>query len=174
MNKKNPLSTQDSASVTMRTKRRSRLDALDAQLIAALQRDARLSIRELGRRIGVSAPTVSDRLGRLEAAGVIRGYGAVVALDAIGYNVLAFVNVYDAHDKFHEVMRWAHQNASVLECHVCTGRFVASLKVAVTDIEALNSLVMELNAMGVQCETSIVLNSPVSGKTPELPGYSDL
>ncbi|GHG00261.1 AsnC family transcriptional regulator [Deinococcus piscis] len=148
-----------------------KLDQLDLQLVDALQHDARLSIRELGRRLGVSAPTVSDRLSRLEAAEVIRSYGAVVSLGALGYGVVAFVGVFDTGEKFGELDQWAQDHPHVLECHHLTGRFAALLKVAVTDITALNDLVMELVDMGVQCDTSIVLKSPVPDKlvTVQLP-----
>lgn len=141
-----------------------KLDSLDLQLVDALQHDARLSIRELGRRLGVSAPTVSDRLSRLETAGVIRSYGAVVSLGALGYGVVAFVGVFDTGEKFSELDRWAQEHPYVLECHHLTGRFAALLKVAVSDITALNDLVMELVELGVQCDTSIVLKSPVPDK----------
>ncbi|ADY26183.1 transcriptional regulator, AsnC family [Deinococcus proteolyticus MRP] len=141
-----------------------KLDQLDLQLVDALQHDARLSIRELGRRLGVSAPTVSDRLSRLEAAGVIRSYGAVVSLGALGYGVVAFVGVFDTGEKFGALDKWAQEHPNVLECHHLTGRFAALLKVAVTDITALNDLVMELVDLGVQCDTSIVLKSPVPDK----------
>lgn len=141
-----------------------KLDPLDLQLADALQQDARLSIRELGRRLGVSAPTISDRLSRLESAGVIQSYGTVVSLAALGYGVIAFVGVFDTSDKMAEVDKWAAQNPYVLECHHLTGRFAAILKVAVTDITALNTLVMQLVDMGVQCDTSIVLQSPVPHK----------
>ncbi|MDO4264099.1 MAG: Lrp/AsnC family transcriptional regulator [Deinococcus sp.] len=141
-----------------------KLDQLDLQLVDALQHDARLSIRELGRRLGVSAPTVSDRLSRLEAAGVIRSYGAVVSLGALGYGVVAFVGVFDTGEKFGALDQWAQEHPNVLECHHLTGRFAALLKVAVTDITALNDLVMELVDLGVQCDTSIVLKSPVPDK----------
>lgn len=142
----------------------TRLDQLDLQLVDALQRDARLSIRELGRRLGVSAPTVSDRLSRLEAAGVIRSYGAVVSLSALGYGVVAFVGVFDTGEKFSALDTWAKAHPAVLECHHVTGRFAALMKIAVPTIEELNSLVMELVDMGVQCDTSIVLSSPVPDK----------
>lgn len=141
-----------------------KLDHLDLQLVDALQHDARLSIRELGRRLGVSAPTVSDRLSRLEDAGVIRSYGAVVSLGALGYGVVAFVGVFDTGEKFAALDEWAAQHPYVLECHHLTGRFAALLKVAVSDITALNDLVMELVELGVQCDTSIVLKSPVPDK----------
>ena len=63
------------------------LDATNRQLIEALQVDARLSLAELGRRVGLTAPAVGERLARLEEAGVIRGYHADVDPRALGYEL---------------------------------------------------------------------------------------
>ena len=63
------------------------LDTTNRQLIAALQVDARLSLAELGRRVGLTAPAVGERLARLEDAGVIRGYHADVDPIALGYGL---------------------------------------------------------------------------------------
>ena len=63
------------------------LDPTNLQLIEALQADARVSLAELGRRVGLTAPAVGERLGRLEEAGVIRGYHADIDPRALGYEL---------------------------------------------------------------------------------------
>ena len=73
--------------------RKTRLDAIDWRIIEELQRDARLSAAELGRRVHLSAPAVAARVDRLEDAGVIAGYRADVSLAALGLEVMAFVRV---------------------------------------------------------------------------------
>ena len=69
------------------------LDPTNRQLIAALQDDARLSLAELGRRVGLTAPAVGERLARLEEAGVIRGYHADVDPRALGYELSVILRI---------------------------------------------------------------------------------
>ena len=69
------------------------LDPTNQQLITALQADARLSLAELGRRVGLTAPAVGERLGRLEESGVIRGYHADVDPRALGYGLSVILRI---------------------------------------------------------------------------------
>ena len=72
------------------------LDPTNLQLIAALQVDARVSLAELGRRVGLTAPAVGERLARLEEAGVIRGYHADVDPRALGYELSVILRIRPA------------------------------------------------------------------------------
>ena len=72
------------------------LDATNVRLLVELQADARLSVAELGRRVGLSAPAVAERLGRLERDGVIRGYHADVDPRALGYTLSAVIRIRPA------------------------------------------------------------------------------
>src|SRR6185295_10555631 len=67
------------------------LDTYDARILAELQADARLSMTELGRRVHLSQPAVTERVRKLESAGVITGYRATVNLKALGYGIRALV-----------------------------------------------------------------------------------
>jgi len=69
------------------------LDAYDTRILAELQADARLSMAELGRRVHLSQPAVTERVRKLEAAGVIGGYHACVNLAALGYGIRTVVRV---------------------------------------------------------------------------------
>ncbi|WP_420595968.1 Lrp/AsnC family transcriptional regulator [Deinococcus sp.] len=140
------------------------LDALDQRILQEVQEDARLSMRELGRRVGLSAPAVTERVRRLEEGGVILGYGARVASKPLGRAITAFVGVRDSGKRDPELVRWAQRNDSVLECHSVTGDNSCMLKVALPDVAALEHLLGELIDMGFTCDTSIVLSSPLDGK----------
>ena len=72
---------------------RAAIDAVDARILAALDADARLAMSELGRIVGMSAPSVSDRVRRLEAAGIIRGFTLDVDSRALGYQIRAMVRI---------------------------------------------------------------------------------
>ena len=140
------------------------LDSQDQRILAEVQEDARLSMRELGRRVGLSAPAVTERVRRLEEAGVILGYGARVASKPLGRAITAFVGVQGSGKRDPELVRWAQQSSGVLECHSVTGDNSCILKVALPDVSALEYLLGELIEMGFTCDTSIVLSSPLDGK----------
>jgi Lrp/AsnC family transcriptional regulator, leucine-responsive regulatory protein len=146
------------------------LDPLDYRILRELQEDARLSMRELGRRVDLSAPAVTERVRRLEETGVVLGYGARVASKPLGRSITAFVGVQDSGKRDPELVRWAQKHDSVLECHSVTGNNSCILKVAVPDVHALENLLGELIAMGFTCETSIVLSTPLEGKLMLPPG----
>ena len=140
------------------------LDPLDHRILLELQGDARLSMRELGRRVELSAPAVTERVRRLEETGVILGYGARVASRPLGRSITAFVGVRDSGKRDPELLRWAGRHSGVLECHSVTGDNSCILKVAVPDVQALENLLGELIALGFTCDTSIVLSTPLEGK----------
>lgn len=140
------------------------LDPLDHRILEELQTDSRLSMRELGRRVGLSAPAVTERVRRLEDAGVILGYGIRVATGPLGRAITAFIGVQDSGRNDPALVRWAKKHDGVLECHSVTGDNSCILKVAVPDVAALEGLLGELIAMGFTCATSIVLSTPLEGK----------
>lgn len=140
------------------------LDPLDHRILEELQTDSRLSMRELGRRVGLSAPAVTERVRRLEDGGVILGYGVRVATKPLGRSITAFIGVQDSGRNDPALIRWAGKHDGVLECHSVTGDNSCILKVAVADVAALEALLGELIALGFTCDTSIVLSTPLEGK----------
>ncbi|MBX3700337.1 MAG: Lrp/AsnC family transcriptional regulator [Dokdonella sp.] len=136
------------------------LDAIDWQILAIVQQEARLSFAELGRRIGMSTPAAAERMRQLEAAGVIRGYRAELDLARVGRPVLAIVRMSVVGDVFTRVTAAIRQSPEVLECHRGTGADSFTIKVAVPSIEDLEQLIDRLTPFGTT-STSIVLSSPV-------------
>lgn len=145
----------------------TKLDDLDHQILDALQLDSRLSMRELGRRVGLSAPAVTERVRRMEEARVILGYGIQVSSEYLGHHLTAFIGVKDSGRKDPDLVHWAEQRSGVLECHSVTGSNSCILKVAVADVAALDHLLGELIQMGFTCDTSIVLSSLLEGRKVE-------
>lgn len=143
------------------------LDPLDERILQQLQEDGRHSMRELGRRVGLSAPAVTERVRRLEQQGVILSYGAKIALQPLGRSITAFVGVKGSGKQDPELLSWAQRRDGVLECHSVTGDNSCMLKVAVKDVAALETLLGELIDLGLTCDTAIVLSSPLDGKAPQ-------
>ncbi|WP_374687278.1 Lrp/AsnC family transcriptional regulator [Promineifilum sp.] len=122
------------------------LDAIDRTLLRALQEDARLSNVELARRVELSATGLQKRLRRLEEAGVIRGYAAVVDREALGFDMLCFVQVTLQRHEPDAVAHFRREVAAmpeVLECHHLTGEFDYLLKVIVRNRKHLERFILE-------------------------------
>jgi Lrp/AsnC family leucine-responsive transcriptional regulator len=136
------------------------LDPVGRKLLRAVQENARLSFSELGRRVGLSAPAVAERLRKLEEFEIINGYHAEVDPAALGYGVTAFIRLTTSTDKYPRVLELAQRLPEIRECHHVTGGEAFILKVLATSIPHLESLIAQLSVFGAT-STSIVLSSPV-------------
>lgn len=145
----------------------SDLDTTDRALLAELQLDARLSLAELGRRVGLSPPAVTDRLRRLESAGTIAGYRAVVDPRALGYALGAIIRVRPAPRQIPKVAEVARDTLEVTECHRVTGEDCFFVSVRVRDVEHLEEVIDCFTPFG-QTTTSIVQSSPVPARGVEV------
>src|SRR5215813_3952545 len=97
------------------------LDPVNRHLLAELLGDARLSLAELGRRVGLSSPAVAERLQRLEQRGVILGYHARLDPRALGYALTAVIRIRPAVRQLHKVRDLAQSTPEVVECRRITG-----------------------------------------------------
>jgi Lrp/AsnC family leucine-responsive transcriptional regulator len=145
----------------------SDLDTTDRALLAELQLDARLSLAELGRRVGLSPPAVTDRLRRLESSGTIAGYRAVVDPRALGYALGAIIRVRPAPRQIPKVAEVARDTLEVTECHRVTGEDCFFVSVRVRDVEHLEEVIDCFTPFG-QTTTSIVQSSPVPARGVEV------
>jgi Lrp/AsnC family leucine-responsive transcriptional regulator len=136
------------------------LDETDHRLLAELQEDARLSLAELGRRVGLSSPAVAERVRRLTDEGVIRGFRADVDPRALGYALSVIVRVRPAPRQLPKVAELARATPEVVECHRITGEDCFFLKAHVRDVQHLEDVIDVFNAYG-QTTTSVMQTSPV-------------
>ncbi|HUU61813.1 MAG TPA: Lrp/AsnC family transcriptional regulator [Acidimicrobiia bacterium] len=142
-----------------------RLDDIDWALLDELQRDGRAGLRELGRRVGLSAPAVTARVRRLEAAGIITGYRAVVDPRALGLPVLAFVRVSGAGgvEADAEFMATARAIPEIREVHRVTGAETYLLRVQVKTVQDLERVLRPLWRYG-DTVTGVVMSVPVADR----------
>jgi len=134
------------------------LDAIDWKLIEELQLDARVPLSRLGKRVGLSQPATSERVKRLEAAGVIEGYTARINYQAVGLDLLAVVRVKTTFEKLQTCIRMFASMPQILEVHRVTGEDCFVLKVIVARSQQLESVVDNLARHG-SVTTAIVLSS---------------
>src|SRR6266852_2757982 len=137
------------------------LDPIDRKILALLQENAKIPQAKVARAVGLTAPSINERIRKLERAGYIRGYVAVLDPKRLGQDVTAFVEVFIEQPKFESGFIEAVSHLDeVLECHHITGEFSLLLKVRVADMAAFRRLLIEkLNTVrGVrQTRTLIVL-----------------
>ena len=137
------------------------LDPIDRRILALLQDDAKRSQAEIAKAVGLTAPSVNERIRKLERSGFIRGYVALLDDRKLGQDITAFVEVFVEHPKFEtNFIEAVAELDEVLECHHITGEFSLLLKVKVTDMAAFRRLLIEkLNTIrGVrQTRTVMVL-----------------
>ncbi|MFF4589634.1 Lrp/AsnC family transcriptional regulator [Streptomyces sp. NPDC001388] len=144
-------------------------DALDRQILQLLQTDGRIKLSELGRRVRLSPAAVTERVRRLEAAGVVTGYGAQVSPSRLGYGIQAFVRVnpHGGYSLKHPRALELMERPEITEVHHVVGEDCWILKTAVRDTVHLEEVLEAISALG-RTTTSIVLTSPVERK-PLLP-----
>jgi Lrp/AsnC family leucine-responsive transcriptional regulator len=139
------------------------IDATNRRLLAELQDDARLSLAELGRRVGLSSPAVAERLQRLERDGVILGYRAVLDPRALGLALSVVLRVRPAPRQLADVAELARRTPEVVECRRVTGDDCYVMTAHVRDVEHLEEVIDQFALYG-QTTTSLVQSSPVPSR----------
>ena len=141
------------------------LDAHDARILEELQRDARITMAELGRRVNLSQPAVTERVRKLELNGVIRGYRAIVDPQRLGYGIRALVRV--GRVEYARMVKLIEQSQEVVNAWNVTGEDSWIMEIAVIDVEHLDAVVTKFCLLS-ETSTAIVLNAPREG-APLLP-----
>jgi Lrp/AsnC family transcriptional regulator, leucine-responsive regulatory protein len=141
------------------------LDPTDRQIIAELAQDGRVSFAELGRRVNLSSPAVTERVRRLEQLGVITGYRAEIDPRALGYALTAIVRVKPAVRQLSKIAELAAEIPQIEECLRITGEDCFYMKLHLASIEELPSVLDRFLLYG-ETTTSIVNATPVPRRDP--------
>ncbi|MBO4159816.1 MULTISPECIES: Lrp/AsnC family transcriptional regulator [Micromonospora] len=122
------------------------MDAIDRSLVELLRGNARLSYAELARQVGLSAPAVHERVGKLESSGVIRAYRAEVEPEAIGLGVTALIGIVeDSGGDTDDVLETFRQMPEIESCYFMAGVESFLLKARVGTIAELEQLIVRLS-----------------------------
>lgn len=143
-------------------------DDKNLTLLRLLEKNPRVPISQLARRIGMSSPAVKERILRLEESGVLAGYRLELNAKELGYNVMAFVRIRPLPGHLNKVAELAQAIPEVTECHRVTGEDCFIVKVFLKEIANLDRVLDKFLAHG-QTTTSIVQSSPVPPRGLPLP-----
>ncbi len=145
------------------------LDATDARILEALIDDARISIAELARTVGLSPPSVSERIKRLEEAGVIEGYTLRINPKALGLPLAAWLRIRPIPGQFHKVAKILQRLPEIVECDRITGEDCFIARAHVRSMDDLGKLIDQVIPYAMT-NTSIIQSSPVKRRLPPIPG----
>jgi Lrp/AsnC family leucine-responsive transcriptional regulator len=146
------------------------IDDIGWHILREIQQDARLSFHELGRRVGLTAPAIAERVRKMEDAGIITGYGARINPQKIGMPITVIIRMTSIKMHLPSTADLITLFPEVLECHRVTGMDSYILKVIVSSIAHLEHMINRLVPYG-EPATSIVLSSIVSGETVKQEAY---
>lgn len=133
------------------------LDSYDTRILAELQADARITMAELGRRVHLSQPAITERVRKLETAGVISGYRATVNLAALGYGIRALVRV--GRCDYAAMLGLIESTPEVITAWNVTGEDSWAMEIAVADVAHLDAVVSRFCVLS-ETSTSIILKAP--------------
>ena len=143
------------------------IDDIDLKLLYALTTDARTSNAELARLVGLSPPSVSERIRRLEEASVIESYSVNINPKALGLSLAAWLRIRPIPGQFHKVTKILRDLPEIVECDRITGEDCLIARVHVRSVEDLERLIDKIMPYSVT-NTSIIQSSPVERRLPPL------
>ncbi|WP_289033389.1 Lrp/AsnC family transcriptional regulator [uncultured Roseibium sp.] len=144
-----------------------KIDDIDRQLLEELLGDARLPLKELAIRVGLSSPSVSDRLRRLEEGGVIRGFTIDVDPKAVGYLFQTMVRVRPLPGTLHVVQKMLQDIPQITECDKVTGEDCFIARLHVRSMEELDEILDKVSEKS-ETSTAVVKAQPVTRRLPPI------
>lgn len=144
------------------------IDAIDAKILRALAHDARTTVADLARAVGLSSPSVSERIRRLEEANVIEGYAAAINPRAIGLGLSAWLRIRPMPGQLAKVAKVLGALDNIVECDRITGDDCFIAKAHVASVEDLEKLIDKIIPYAMT-NTSVIQSSPVPRRMPPVP-----
>lgn len=139
------------------------MDKIDYEIVEQLQANGRISIKKLAEKIALTPPALAERIRKLEEAGIIMGYRAVVNHDKLGWNIRALINITLKPDRRKEFLNFVNEDKHIQECHHVTGEFSMTVKALFKEMADLEVMVGKIQQYGIT-QTLIILSSPVEYK----------
>lgn len=144
------------------------VDDTDARILDALRDNARISIADLARKVGLSAPSVSERIKRLEESGVIGGYTVTIDPAALGLALSVWLRVRPIPGQLHKVAEILRGLPEIVECDRVTGEDCFLARAHLRDVGDLEALIDEIIPYATT-STAIIQSSTVPRRLPPIP-----
>jgi Lrp/AsnC family transcriptional regulator, leucine-responsive regulatory protein len=151
----------------MPANRKKPIDPVDSRIIEALVQNARIAVSDLAKEIGMSAPSITERIRRLEAAGIVQGYTVEIDPKALGFTLAAIVRIKPRPGQLHLVERMIQDEPRFLWCDKVTGDDCFIARLCLSSIDELDPLLDPLHERA-ETSTAIVKSSPVRPRLPPL------
>jgi Lrp/AsnC family transcriptional regulator, leucine-responsive regulatory protein len=146
----------------------SRIDRLDCRILTVLAADARITLADLARKVGLSAPSVAERMKRLEENGVIRGYAVQIDPAALGLPLAALIRVQPMPGQLAKLTALLSRLEAIVECDRVTGDDCFVAKAHVASVRELEALIDRIIPLGTT-NTAIIQSSPIERRLPCIP-----
>jgi len=143
------------------------IDPVDAKIIETLVKNARISVADLARLVRLSAPTVAERIKRLEEAGVIEGYTLSISPKALGLPVAAWIRIRPLPGSLQKVADILRDLPEIVECDRITGEDCFIARAHLASVDALEKLIDQVIPFAMT-NTSIIQSSPVRRRLPPI------
>lgn len=140
-----------------------KVDNLNWLILAELQRNARVQLTEISKKVGLSSPSVAERIQKMEDAGIIKGYRMVMNMESLGYPLGVYISIKVRFGALQEFKEYVKTVPEICECHSITGNDCMLMKGYVKDPKHLEHLNARLSNYG-ELTTSLILNSIVEGR----------
>jgi len=141
------------------------LNNVDQRILEVLLKDARISLKDLGQQVGLSSPSISERLHRLEERGVIRGFTVDIDPQALGYQLQAIVRIRPLPGKLLIVQKLIEETPEFCECDKVTGEDCYIARLYVRSIAQLDQIIDRI-ADKAETNTAIVKAQPIKRRPP--------
>lgn len=143
------------------------IDDQDQEILKMLIADGRCSIKDIAQRVGLSSPSVSERLRRLQERGVIRSFTVDIDPRALGYSLQAITRVRPLPGKLHIVRELLQEMPEVIECDKVTGDDCFVVRLVIGQIDELDGILERITDKA-ETSTSIVKSQPIARRSPPL------
>ncbi|MDW7669126.1 MAG: Lrp/AsnC family transcriptional regulator [Bacillota bacterium] len=139
------------------------MDYTDYKIISYLQKDGRISMKDLAKEISLSPPATAERVRRLEESGAIKQYKAIIDSEKVGKPIRVFINVDMKADKQSKFLEFAEASEEIVDCYHVTGPYSMILMAHLKEMSHLEELVGKVQMYG-NTETHIIMSSPIENK----------
>ncbi len=140
-----------------------KIDKSNWLILEELQRNARVPLTEISKKVGLSSPSVAERIQKMEEAGIINGYTAMINMEALGNSLGIYISIKIRFGQVKNFEEYVKTVPEICECHKLTGHDCMLMKGYVKNPKHLENLNERLTVYG-ELTTSLILTSIVSDK----------